>query len=92
MDLRAVVLYAPGRELDSIRNPKAVQHSRKVNRVKLARELRALAATFRKNGVAVRWLEPSRLPKGQSKIPPNLVFMRDLFFNTPHGAVMARMA
>jgi N-dimethylarginine dimethylaminohydrolase len=46
----------------------------------------AVAEAYRRNGVRVH-LEP--MP---DDVSPNVIFMRDLFFMTPGGAVVARMA
>jgi N-dimethylarginine dimethylaminohydrolase len=53
---------------------------------RLARQAEAVAAAFESAGVTVSWLEPA------GAAPPNLLFARDLFFMTPEGAVLARMA
>lgn len=45
-----------------------------------------VAAAFRRAGARVTWLE------APAEAPPNLIFARDLFFMTPEGAVLARMA
>jgi N-dimethylarginine dimethylaminohydrolase len=46
----------------------------------------ALAAAYRSLGVAVHYVEPDALP------PPNLLFVADLIFLTPEGAVVGRPA
>jgi len=53
---------------------------------RLAAQAEAVGAAFRAAGVAVSWLDPD------GAAPPNLLFARDLFFMTPEGAVLARMA
>lgn len=87
--LQAIILYTPRQELRNIRQPLHVQHLAPVVLPALRRQMRALAATYRRLGVRVIDLEPeSRL----GEVPPNLMFLRDLFFQTPGGAVLARMA
>jgi N-dimethylarginine dimethylaminohydrolase len=46
----------------------------------------SLAETYRDAGVTVRYVEPSRVP------PPNLMFVADLVFMTPEGAILGRPA
>jgi N-dimethylarginine dimethylaminohydrolase len=89
MPLESVLLFIPGKELDAIRRPRAVQHHKRVSRETLAREMRALAAAYRKCGVRVEFVKASRK---MGAVPPNLVFQRDLFFNTREGVVLSRMA
>jgi N-dimethylarginine dimethylaminohydrolase len=89
MELRSVLLYRPGRELLAIRNPRRVQHLRRVNGAQLRQEIVTLAQAYRRCGVEVKFLEARRLTQ---PVPPNLVFVRDLFFATPEGAIVSRMA
>ena len=53
---------------------------------RLRRQAEALADFYRGQSVAVHFARPSQPP------PPNFLFMRDLFFMTPEGAVLARTA
>jgi len=87
--LRAVMLYAPGGELRRIKNPLGVQHLYPIVVPRLQKQMRALAAAYRRCGVRVIELKPE---KTMGRVPPNLMFLRDLFFATPDGAVVARMA
>ncbi len=91
-DLKAVVLYCPRTELRKIKNPHAVQHLFPIALTKLQRQFRALASTYRKCGVRVIEIDPSRLPSSLRVPPPNLMFVRDLFLNTMEGAVVSRMS
>lgn len=91
--LKAVLLYKPARrEILNIRRPKAVQHLRPIAFAPLDREFRALKNTYRKLGVKVFEIEPGQMGEGLRLAPPNLMFVCDLFFNSPEGAVIARMA
>ena len=45
-----------------------------------------IAETFETRGIDVFWARPQQTP------PPNFVFMRDLVFMTPEGAIIARPA
>lgn len=87
--LRAVMLYSPGGELRRIKSPLGVQHLYPIVVPHLQRQMRALAAAYRRCGVRVVELKPGR---DMGRVPPNLMFLRDLFFVTPEGAVISRMA
>jgi N-dimethylarginine dimethylaminohydrolase len=87
--LKAVVLYCPRGELRKIKNPLAVQHLAPVALPLLQRQMKKLASVYRSLGVQVLEVLP---PRSFGKVPPNLMFARDLFFNSPGGAVISRMA
>jgi N-dimethylarginine dimethylaminohydrolase len=90
--LTAVLLYCPGQEMADIKNPNSVQHLARIDPLKIRREYRALAAVFKKCGVAVHTIQ-SGFPRGEKKPDKyNLMYVRDLFLNTMEGAVIARMA
>jgi N-dimethylarginine dimethylaminohydrolase len=88
--LEAVLLHRPGPELARVRRPNDVQHLERIEPAAIGREFAALAAVFRRRGVAVRAVP--RLRGGPWPEKPNLMYARDLFFATPEGAVVARMA
>jgi N-dimethylarginine dimethylaminohydrolase len=87
--LRAVLLYRPGPEMKLVKDPNSVQHLARVDAAAAGREYAALAAAFRRCGTAVHFIGAA-FPKGAEKF--NLMYVRDLFVNTPEGAVVARMA
>ncbi len=89
--LREVLLCVPGRELLGVRDPNAVQHLARIDLKALRREYAALKAAFRREGVMVRLLGGRRQRLGRGPAY-NLMYVRDLFFNTMEGAVVARMA
>jgi len=83
--LKSVLLFSPGREVHGLRQPQRIQHLRKIDSRKLRRELNAYAKALRQCGIEVNWVQ-AKAP------PPNFVFQRDLFFNTPEGVILGRMA
>jgi N-dimethylarginine dimethylaminohydrolase len=86
--LEAVALYRPrAADLRAIRSPRSVQHLGPLALPQLQGQLRALAQTYRRLGIDV--LELSSL---KQTAPPNLMFVRDLFFTTTEGCVVGRMA
>jgi arginine deiminase len=86
--LRAVLLHRPGSELDEVRDPNTVQMTRIPDANRLRAQHDALAQIYRNQGVEVFLVDP---PDG-IRVPPNLVFCRDLFAMTPEGAIVSRMA
>jgi N-dimethylarginine dimethylaminohydrolase len=87
MVLRAVLLHRPGPEIEAVpEDPNAVQMLEPIDIERVRREHDALAEAYRSEGVAVHYLEPVTTP------PPNTMFMCDLLFMTPEGAVLARPA
>jgi len=85
-DLREVLLVWPGEELCFHDPPQEWLMLARPNLARLREQTSRVVEYFRSHGVAVQIYRPSRLP------PPNLVFARDLFFMTPRGAVLSRMA
>jgi N-dimethylarginine dimethylaminohydrolase len=85
--LRAVLLHRPGSEIKELcGDPDAVQMLAPVDAERMRREHDALAEAYRGEDVTVHYLEPVTTP------PPNTIFLRDLFFMTPEGAILARPA
>jgi len=84
--LKAVLLHPPGPELAEIAEP---DHSQMLDTLDatLARlQHDALARAFRDLGVQVHYVEPQETP------PHNLMFVADLLFMTPEGALVGRPA
>lgn len=84
--LRAVMLRFPGEELRAVASPQALLMLEAVDLDRLQAQARQVADFYASRGVAVTWVEALSPP------PPNLIFQRDLFFMTPQGAIVARMA
>jgi len=84
--LEAVLLHRPGPEIENITDPNAVQMLAPVNPERMRQEHDSLVAAYRAAGVRVYLVEPETVP------PPNLIFVRDLYFMTPEGAILARPA
>jgi N-dimethylarginine dimethylaminohydrolase len=86
--LKAVLLYPPGKEVHQIRNPDSVQHLKKINQTKIKKEFLEIRKAFEKEGVLVFQINPQFF----SDHPPvNLMYARDLFWNGKEGAVISRM-
>jgi len=86
--LESVLLYHPALTAPRISSPERVQHLRAIDWSLFRKQARQLAKTFQQLGVRVEYLRAAAFPGTR----PNLMFTRDLFFPTPWGAVLARMA
>ena len=84
--LRAVLLHRPGQEVEGLEDADAALMLGRLEPERMREEHRALADFYREVGVEVYLVEP------EGRVPPNLMFCRDLFFMTPEGAVLARPA
>ncbi|HVY29590.1 MAG TPA: arginine deiminase family protein [Polyangiaceae bacterium] len=84
--LREVLLAWPGDELSFTGDPDQQLMLRAIDLGKIRQQASALAEIYRASGVVVHFHSASVRP------PPNFIFMRDLFFMTPEGAVLGRMA
>lgn len=83
--LRSVLLHKPGREL-KVDEPESFQMLDHIDLDRAQEEYENLIDTYEEQQVEVHLVEPN------SKPPPNLMFMADLFFMTPEGAILARPA
>lgn len=84
--LRAVLLHRPGAELEVSADPQAAQMLAPLDTALAQAQHDALAEAYRQAGVRVHLIEPA------GDALPNLMFVADLFFMTPEGAVLARPA
>lgn len=82
--LISVLLHCPGEELLASIDPAAVCMLEPLDVETARAQHDALAETYREAGVGVRCLQPSSTP------PPNTMYMADLFFMAPEGAILAR--
>jgi len=83
--LKAVLLHRPGPEL-LVDDADAAQLLAPVDLARVQAQHDALAQAYRDAGVTVHMASPDVAP------PPNLMFVADLMFMTPEGAILARPA
>jgi len=84
--LETVLMHRPGPEIEAITVADDVLMLA-VPQAALARHQHdRLVAAYRDAGVTVFYIEPDNMP------PPNLMFVADLLFMTPEGAILARPA
>ena len=84
--LRSVLLHRPGLELESVTDPDRAQMLSLPNPDRARRQHDGLAEAYRDAGVEVHLVKPAAPP------PPNLMFVADLLFMTPEGAIVGRPA
>lgn len=84
-DLKAVLLRRPGKEIENF-DYKEMRFKAPIDVEKFKKEHDNLAQIYKDHGVKVYYVENQREDK------PNAVFMRDLVFMTPEGAIVARPA
>ena len=84
--LTDVLLYVPGEELGFSEDPDHWLMLKRPDLQKFQAEAQSLSDAYTDAGVRVHRALPSRRP------PPNFLFLRDLFFMTPEGAILARPA
>lgn len=97
-ELESVLLHRPGEELDAVGDPDAAQMTDRLESDRAGRQHDDLAAAYRSAGVTVRYVDPVLDPVGRVCYPtgrpthPNLMFVADLMFMTPEGAILGRPA
>jgi arginine deiminase len=84
--LKSVLLHRPGRELEGLAEPNAVQMLAPLDTSRVVEQHDALAEAYRDAGVTVHYVEPDLSPS------PNQMFVADLMFMTPEGAIVGRPA
>ncbi len=84
--LRSVLLYRPGPELEQVRDPNDSQFLERPDATLARKQHDAIGQAYAAMDVHVQSVQPSGLA------PPNLMFIADLIFMTPEGAIVARPA
>ena len=88
--LQEVLLYKINlKKQRKVKNPEEVQHLKAVNWKKLSQQLKKIKKTFEKNNILVHEMQSDLFAESP---PANLMFVRDLFFSTPWGFIIGRMA
>ncbi|MDG5787469.1 arginine deiminase family protein [Evansella sp. AB-P1] len=86
--LRAVLMHRPGVEIEGITELNFAEYRFRsaINPVRARQQQDELANIYRDHGVDVHYVD------GQRTDRPNAMFMRDLMFMTPEGAIVCRPA
>jgi len=84
--LRSVLLHRPGEELDAVDAPDSVHMLETPVLASVCQQHDAIAQALRQHDVIVHYVNPIEIP------PPNQIFIADLLFMTPEGAILGRPA
>jgi arginine deiminase len=84
--LKAILLHRPSTEWTGSLEPDQLQMLEALDFAKARQQHDALAQAFRDVGVSVSYVDPP------GAAPPNLMFVADLLFMTPEGAILGRPA
>ena len=84
--LKEVLLHRPGVEMEGITDPNLLQMRDIPDPDRMRTQHAGLASAYMKHGVNVVYVDPAEIP------PPNLLFVADLLFMTPEGAIVGRPA
>jgi N-dimethylarginine dimethylaminohydrolase len=84
--LKAVLLHKPGSELEGVSDPDTVQMLAPLDIQRAQAQHDLLAQTFEASGTHVHYVQP------EAAAFPNLMFVADLLFMTPEGAILGRPA
>lgn len=84
--LKAILLHRFGPEMGSVADPNAAQMLAPLDIARALAQHDVLAQAYREANVTVHYVQPPETP------PPNLMFVADLLFMTPEGAIVGRPA
>lgn len=84
--LKSVLLHRPGAELAAPADPDAALLLEPIDAARAAAQHDAIAQAYKDAGAMVHYVEPAVTPF------PNQMFVADLMFMTPEGAIVARPA
>jgi arginine deiminase len=84
--LKTVLLHRPGNEIKTVTDPNAAQMLASLDVEQAGAQHDALAQAYLEAGITVYYIEPPPPPS------PNLMFVADLLFLTPEGAIVGRPA
>ena len=84
--LKAVMVHRPGAEVDVSTDPDSVQWLEPLSLERAQAQHDTMVQAYKDLGVTVHYVDP------QGKPSPNQMFLADLMFMTPEGAILARPA
>ena len=84
--IKPVLLHRPGQEIDGLGDPNSAQMLASPDADLARRQHAKLASVYRSCGIRVDYVDP------EIPTPPNLMFVADLVWMTPEGAIIGRPA
>jgi N-dimethylarginine dimethylaminohydrolase len=90
--LKTVLLHSPGPEVSLVKDPAEALYKKPIIHARIVEEFAGISRMYAGLGVEVLWIRPTLAPSDDRRSLLNLMYARDLFFMTPRGAVLSRMA
>lgn len=84
--LKSILMHRPGPEIETVRDADEALMLAVPEAALARRQHDSLVKAYQNAGISVFYVDPAATP------PPNQMFVADLFFMTPEGAVLARPA
>ncbi len=89
--LRSVLLSVPSPEIEKVDEPGKVLYSKLIDYDILKKEYDKLVKVYKKLKIKVNFINVKKIADTDPRYKFNLMFVRDLFFMTPKGAILSRM-
>lgn len=89
--LKSVLLSMPCPEIKKINQPKKALYLKKIDYDVLKEEYDKLVKVYKKLKIKVNFINAKKIAHTDPRYKFNLMFVRDLFFLTPKGAILSRM-
>jgi N-dimethylarginine dimethylaminohydrolase len=90
-EIASVLLYRPGHEIANYPEPERIKHLAAINHDSLMLEYDAITARFESLGITVNMIDSTSINDDRD-YNYNMMYCRDLFMMTPHGAILGNMA
>lgn len=90
--LRAVLLHKPGPEIAGVENPGEILHQDRIDYHVIDEEYEFLLGVLNKLKIKVCFMDSNQMEGAGPRYVYNMMYCRDLFFMTPTGAILSRMA
>lgn len=89
--LKAVLLCRPPSGIGNIDSPRDALYLARIDYAAIEREFEKMVAVYKKFKIKVFFIDSRKIKDTDERYVFNLMFTRDLFFMTPHGAILSRM-
>ncbi|MFH1045360.1 MAG: arginine deiminase family protein [Candidatus Omnitrophota bacterium] len=89
--LKAVLLCKPHPKIGNVANPKEVHHLSKINYAVIEKEYEQIIRIYRKFKIKIFLINLPKIEGTDNRYRFNIIFTRDHFLMTPHGAIISRM-
>lgn len=90
--LRSVLLSVPSPEIEKVDEPGKAFYSKIIDYDILKKEYNKLVKVYKKLKIKVNFINAKKIADTDPRYKFNLMFVRDLFFMTPKGAILSRMS